>query len=109
MDYRIDIDGKEFVKLSGEETGETASAGTESNVFTFGKPQMSTGEMFMNAGTVILVVFGVLFIMYLLISLAGRILAAATKDSGKSEAKSAVPAAQTAPAPASAAQTAEET
>ena len=59
---------------------------------------LSTGEMFMNAGIVILVVFGVLFIMYVLISLAGKILAAATKDSGKAEAKPAVAAAAAAPA-----------
>lgn len=102
MDYKIDIDGKEFVMLTGEETGETTSANTESNVFTFGKQQMSTSDMFMNAGIVILVVFGVLFIMYVLISIAGKILATATKGSDKPEAKPAVAAAPAAAAPAAA-------
>ena len=97
MDYRIDIDGKEFVRLAGEEAGETTSAGTESNVFTFLKPQMSTSDMLMNAGIVILVVFGVLFIMYVLISLAGKILATATKGSEKTEAKPAAAPAAAAP------------
>lgn len=100
MDYRIDIDGKEFVRLAGEEAGETTSAGTESNVFTFLKPQMSTSDMLMNAGIVILVVFGVLFIMYVLISLAGKILATATKGSEKTEAKPAAAPAAAAPAAA---------
>ena len=102
MDYRIEIDGEEFVTLAGEETQETTSAGSESNVFTFLKPQMSTNDMFMNAGIVILVVFGVLFIMYVLISLAGKILATATKGSDKPEAKPAVAAAPAAAAPAAA-------
>ena len=102
MDYRIEIDGEEFVTLAGEETQETTSAGSESNVFTFLKPQMSTSDMFMNAGIVILVVFGVLFIMYVLISLAGKILATATKGSDKPEAKPAVAAAPAAAAPAAA-------
>lgn len=102
MDYRIEIDGEEFVTLAGEETQETTSAGSESNVFTFLKPQMSTSDMLMNAGIVILVVFGVLFIMYVLISLAGKILATATKGSDKPEAKPAVAAAPAAAAPAAA-------
>ena len=102
MDYRIEIDGEEFVTLAGEETQETTSAGSESNVFTFLKPQMNTSDMFMNAGIVILVVFGVLFIMYVLISLAGKILATATKGSDKPEAKPAVAAAPAAAAPAAA-------
>ena len=102
MDYRIEIDGEEFVTLAGEETQETTSAGSESNVFTFLKPQMSTSDMFTNAGIVILVVFGVLFIMYVLISLAGKILATATKGSDKPEAKPAVAAAPAAAAPAAA-------
>ena len=94
---------KELVLLAGEEAGETtAAAGGESNVFTFLKPQMGTGEMFMNAGIVILVVFGVLFIMYVLISLAGKILATATKGGEKPEAKPAVAAAPAAAAPAAA-------
>ena len=42
--------------------------------------------------------------MYVLISLAGKILAAATKDSGKAEAKPAVAAAAAAPAAAPAAE-----
>ncbi len=102
MDYRIEIDGEEFVTLAGEETQETTGAGSESNIFTFLKPQMNTSDMFMNAGIVILVVFGVLFIMYVLISLAGKILATATKGSDKPEAKPAVAAAPAAAAPAAA-------
>ena len=43
--------------------------------FTLFQPQMGTGEMFMNAGTVMLVVFGVLFLMYILISIAGKVIA----------------------------------
>ena len=102
MDFRINLDEEEIVMLSGEETGETTSSGTESNVFTFLKPQMSTSDMFMNAGIVILVVFGVLFIMYVLISLAGKILASATKGSEKPEAKPAAAAAAPAATPAAA-------
>ena len=97
MDF-INIDAKEFVMLAGEEAGETTAAVGDSKVFTFGQQQMGTSEMLMNASIVILVVFGVLFIMYVLISLAGKILAAATKDSGKAEAKPAVAAAAAAPA-----------
>ena len=74
-------EAKELVRLAGEEVGETTSTG--SSVYTPFKQQMSTPDMLMNAGIVILVVFGVLFIMYVLISLAGKILATATKDSGK--------------------------
>jgi len=99
MDYRIEIDGEEFVTLAGEETQETTGAGSESNVFTFLKPQMSTSDMLMDAGIVILVVFGVLFIMYVLISLAGKILASAAKGNEKAEAKPAVAAAAPAAAP----------
>ena len=91
-------EAKELVMLTGEEVAETTSTG--SSVYTPFKQQMSTPDMFMNAGIVILVVFGVLFIMYVLISLAGKILAAATKDSGKAEAKPAVAAAAPAAAPA---------
>ena len=97
MDF-IFNSAKEFVMLAGEEAGETTAAVGDSKVFTFGQQQMGTSEMLMNAGIVILVVFGVLFIMYVLISLAGKILAAATKDSGKAEAKPAVAAAAAAPA-----------
>lgn len=45
---------------------------------------LPTGEMFMDAGIVILVVFAVLFLMYILISLSGKIIAAIAK-SGKKE------------------------
>ena len=91
---------KELVTLAGEETGETTAAGS-SNVFTFGQQQMSTPDMLMNAGIVILVVFAVLFIMYVLISLAGKILATATKGSEKKP-EPAVAAAPAAAAPAAA-------
>ena len=92
MDFNINIDAKEIVRLVGEEVGETTATG--SNVYTPFKQQMSTSDMFMNAGIVILVVFGVLFIMYVLISLAGKILATATKGGEKKpEAKPAVAAA----------------
>jgi Na+-transporting methylmalonyl-CoA/oxaloacetate decarboxylase gamma subunit len=94
-------EAKELVRLAGEEVGETTSTG--SSVYTPFKQQMSTPDMLMNAGIVILVVFGVLFIMYVLISLAGKILATATKDSGKKpEEKPAVAAAPAAAAPAAA-------
>ena len=98
MNFNINIDAKEFVMLAGEEAGETTAAVGDSKVFTFGQPQMGTSEMLMNAGIVMLVVFGVLFIMYVLISIAGKILATATKDSGKAETKPAVAAAAAAPA-----------
>lgn len=55
-----------IIRYASENSGET---------FTFLKQQMGAGEMFMSAGIVMLVVFGVLFLMYLLISLAGRVLA----------------------------------
>ena len=97
MDF-IFNNAKEFVMIAGEEAGETTAADGDSKGFTLGQQQMGTSEMLMNAGIVILVVFGVLFIMYVLISLAGKILAAATKDSGKAEAKPAVAAAAAAPA-----------
>ena len=93
-------EAKELVMLAGEEVGETTATG--SNVYTPFKQQMSTSDMFMNAGIVILVVFGVLFIMYVLISLAGKILATATKGSDKPEAKPAVAAAPAAAASAAA-------
>lgn len=92
---------KELVMLAGEEAGETTSTG--SSVYTPFKQQMSTPDMLMNAGIVILVVFGVLFIMYVLISLSGKILATATKGSEKKpEEKPAVAAAPAAAAPAAA-------
>ena len=87
--------------LAGEEAGETTATG--SSVYTPFKQQMSTSDMLMNAGIVILVVFGVLFIMYVLISLSGKILAAAANGSEKKpEAKPAVAAAPAAAAPAAA-------
>ena len=101
MNLNINL-AKEFVRFVGEEVGETTAAGEGSKVFTFGQQQMGTADMFMNAGIVILVVFGVLFIMYVLISLAGKILATATKDSNKPEAKPAVAAAPAAAALAAA-------
>ena len=101
MDF-IFNNAKEFVMLAGEEAGETTAAVGDSKVFTFGQQQMGTSEMLMNAGIVILVVFGVLFIMYVLISLAGKILATAAKGSDKPEAKPAVAAAPAAPAAAAA-------
>ena len=100
MDF-IFNNAKEFVMLAGEEAGETTAAVGDSKVFTFGQQQMGTSEMLMNAGIVILVVFGVLFIMYVLISLAGKILASATKETKKPEAAAAAAAAPAA-APAAA-------
>ena len=59
-------------------------------------------EMFMNAGIVILVVFGVLLLMYILISLSGKILQAFASGSKKKEEPKAAPApaAPAAPVPA---------
>ena len=94
---------KELVMLAAGEVGETTAAGDGSKVFTPFQQQMSTSDMLMNAGIVILVVFGVLFIMYVLISLAGKILAAAANSGEKKpEAKPAVAAAPAAAAPAAA-------
>ena len=62
---------------------------------------LSIAEMFMNAGIVILVVFGVLLLMYILISISGKIIEAITK-SGKKEKPAKAPAAAPA-APAAAA------
>jgi hypothetical protein len=42
------------------------------STFTLFKPQMDTGSMLMSAFIVMLVVFGVLFLMYILISLSGK-------------------------------------
>ncbi len=61
---------------------------------------LSTGEMFMNAGIVILVVFGVLLLMYILISLSGKIIQAISNIGKKEEPAKAAPAAA---APAAAA------
>ena len=57
-------------------------------------------EMFMNAGIVILVVFGVLLLMYILISLSGKILQAFASGSKKKEEPKAVPAPAAPAAPA---------
>ena len=62
---------------------------------------LSTAEMFMNAGIVILVVFGVLFLMYVLISLSGKIIQAITNIGKKEDAKAA-PATAAPAAPAAA-------
>ena len=64
---------------------------------------LTTAEMFLNAGIVILVVFGVLFLMYILISISGKIIEAITKIGKKEEPAKAAPAPATA-APAVAAQ-----
>ena len=103
MNFTIN-EAKELVMLAGEEAGETTATG--SSVYTPFKQQMSTSDMLMNAGIVILVVFGVLFIMYVLISLAGKILASAAKGNEKAEAKPA--AAAVAPAAATPAAAEEE-
>ena len=57
-------------------------------------------EMFMNAGIVILVVFGVLLLMYILISLSGKILQAFASGSKKKEEPKAAPASAAPAAPA---------
>ncbi len=54
---------------------------------------LTVPEMFMNAGIVILVVFGVLFLMYILISLSGKIIQGITKVGAKEEPAKAAPAA----------------
>ena len=64
---------------------------------------LTTAEMFMNAGIVILVVFGVLLLMYILISISGKIIEAITKAGKKEEPAKAAPAAVAAPAAAAAA------
>ena len=55
-----------IIRYASENGGET---------FTLFQPQMGTGDMLMNAGIVMLVVFGVLFLMYILISIAGKVIA----------------------------------
>ena len=57
-------------------------------------------EMFMNAGIVILVVFGVLLLMYILISLSGKILQVFASGSKKKEEPKAAPASAAPAAPA---------
>lgn len=61
---------------------------------------LSTAEMLTNAGIVILVVFGVLFMMYILISISGKIIQAITKVGTKAEPVKAAPATATPAAPA---------
>jgi predicted cobalt transporter CbtA len=68
---------------------------------------LTTAEMFMNAGIVILVVFGVLLLMYILISISGKIIQAITNAGSKKEPEKA-PAAAPAAAPAVAAAAASE-
>ena len=68
---------------------------------------LTTAEMSMNAGIVILVVFGVLLLMYILISISGKIIQAITKAGSKKEPEKA-PAAAPAAAPAVAAAAASE-
>ena len=61
---------------------------------------LTVPEMFMNAGTVILVVFAVLLLMYILISISGKIIEAITKAGKKEEPAKAPAAAPAAPAAA---------
>ena len=60
--------------------------------------KLTVPEMLMNAGIVILVVFAVLFLMYVLISLSGKIIQGITKLSSKEESAKAAPAPVVAPA-----------
>ena len=64
---------------------------------------LTTAEMLMNAGIVILVVFVVLLLMYILISISGKIIQAIAKIGSKEE-----PAKAPAAAPAAAAAASEE-
>ena len=68
---------------------------------------LTTPEMLLNAGIVILVVFAVLLLMYILISISGKIIQAITKIGSKEEPAKA-PAAAPAAAPAVAAAASEE-
>ena len=71
-----------------------------SNVLTPFQPQLDPGTMFMNAGIVIAVVFAVLFIMYVMISLSSKVIAALPSGDKKAAEASAAPApAAAAPAP----------
>ena len=72
-----------------------------SNVLTPFQPQLDPGTMFMNAGIVIAVVFAVLFIMYVMISLSSKVIAALPSGDKKAAEAPAAPAAspaETAPA-----------
>lgn len=60
---------------------------------------LTIGEMLMNAGIVILVVFAVLFLMYILISLSGKIIQGITKLGAKEDPAKAAPAAAAPAAP----------
>ena len=64
---------------------------------------LSTAEMLLNAGIVILVVFGVLLLMYILISISGKIIQAIAKIGSKEEPAKAPAAPAAAPAAAAAA------
>jgi Na+-transporting methylmalonyl-CoA/oxaloacetate decarboxylase gamma subunit len=64
---------------------------------------LTTAEMLMNAGIVILVVFVVLLLMYILISLSGKIIQAIAKIGSKEEPAKAPAAPAAAPAAAAAA------
>ena len=61
---------------------------------------LSTSEMLLNAGIVILVVFAVLFLMYILISLSGKIIQGITNLGAKEEPAKAAPAVAAPAAPA---------
>lgn len=61
---------------------------------------LSTAEMLMNAGIVILVVFVVLLLMYILISISGKIIQAITNIGSKKEKKAEPTPAATPAAPA---------
>ena len=73
-----------------------------SNVLTPFQPQLDPGTMFMNAGIVITVVFAVLFIMYVMISVSSKIIAALPsgdkKKAAEAPAAPAAAAAEAAPA-----------
>ena len=70
---------------------------------------LTTAEMFMNAGIVILVVFGVLLLMYILISISGKIIQAITKVGSKEEKKAAPKKEKAAPKAEKVAEAIEET
>lgn len=62
--------------------------------------KLSNAEMFLNAGIVILVVFGVLFLMYILISLSGKLMQSISNIGAKKEPAKAAPAEAAPAAPA---------
>ena len=63
---------------------------------------LTTSEMLLNAGIVILVVFAVLLLMYILISISGKIIAAISKLGTKEQPAKATEAPAAAPAAAAA-------